>query len=288
MQTTESPTIAPLAHPNGVLRIQPSRWLVPVDFRELWRFRGLVRFFVFRDLKSRYRQTLMGPVWAILRPLGSIVVFTVIFGRIAHIKSNTDIPYALWVTPGVLAFGYIAGAITSTSTSLVANSHLMQKTYFPRLYVPISTTLTPLFDSLLSLLVLLSLFAYYDRAPSWHIVFLPAFIALSVLLAVGLGLWLCSGTARYRDVVFAVPFAIGVFQWLTPIIYPPTFIPARFRWLLEVNPFTAVVAGFRWSMLGTPFGSLTALAASIGLAAAATASGLYVFKRAEGLMVDLL
>jgi lipopolysaccharide transport system permease protein len=148
--------------------------------------------------------------------------------------------------------------------------------------------LTPIFDSSLGLLVLLGLFAYYDRAPSWHIVLLPAFIALSVLLTLGLGLWLCAGTARYRDWVFAVPFAIGVMQWLTPVIYPPTFIPPRFQWLLEVNPFTAVVAGFRWSMLGTPFGSLTAVAFSVGIGAAATTSGLYFFRRAERTMVDML
>jgi lipopolysaccharide transport system permease protein len=272
-----------------VRRIQQSRWLVPVDFRELWQSRGLVRFFVARDIKSRYRQTLLGPAWAILRPFGSIVVFTVIFGNLANIKSNTGVPYALWVTPGVLAMGYITASLTGTSTSLINNSHLITKTYFPRLYVPLSTALTPIFDLLLGLLVLLGMFAYFEWAPSWQIVFLPAFVALAMLVVLGLGLWLSAGTARYRDWVFGVPFAVSLLTYLTPVIYPPTgFIPAQFQWVLTVNPFTAVVAGFRWSMLGTPFGSLTALAFSIGIGAASTASGLYFFRRAERTMADML
>lgn len=292
VQAAEPQAIAPLrvaAHPHGVHRIQPSRWLVPVNFRELWRYRELIRFFVLRDIKSRYRQTYLGPVWAILRPLVQLVVFTVIFGHLAKIDSNTDLPYALWVTPGVLAFGYATMALVNTSTSLVSNSHLITKTYFPRLYVPISTALTPVFDFLLGLLVLFGLFAYFRQVPSWQIVFLPAFLALSLLVTLGVGLWLCAFTARYRDWVFGVPFAVGIWQYATPVIYPQVgFIPGRFQWLLNVNPFTAVVAGFRWSMLGLPFGSLVPLAWSIGIGALTTATGLYFFRRTERHMVDLL
>jgi homopolymeric O-antigen transport system permease protein len=293
VEAVESEAVPPRAvapHPNGVHRIQPSRWLAPVDFGELVRYRGLVWFFVLRDVKSRYRQTYLGPTWAILRPLMTIVVFSAIFGGLAGISPgrNVHVPYALWVTPAVLAFSYVATALSNTSTSLVSNSGLLTKVYFPRLYVPVSTTLTPIVDLLLGFLVLFGLFIYFHRAPSWHIIFLPAFLALAALVVVGVGLWLASFTARYRDAVFGLPFLVQIWQYATPVIYPPTFVPARYRWLLDLNPFTAVVAGFRWSLLGLPFGSLVALAASLGIAVSLAASGLFVFRRTERFMVDLL
>lgn len=281
-------TPAPALPRGSVHRIQPSRWLVPVDFRELWRYRALVHFFVLRDLKSRYRQTYLGPVWGIVRPLLTIIVFTIIFGHLAHIKTKTNVPYALWVTPAVLAFTYVSTALNSMSTSLVGNTHLITKVYFPRLYVPISAALTPIVDFLLGLLVVFGLFLYYHRVPSWHIAFLPGFFALSALVTIGVGVWLSAFTARYRDLLFAVPYVVQVLQYATPVIYPVSFIPKRFQWLIDVNPFTAVVDGFRWSLLGTGFGSPWALAGSLGIGLAAATSGLYVFRRSERFMVDAL
>ena len=289
MQAAETHAATPSPVPSReVHRIQPSSWLVPVDFGELWRYRELVRFFVLRDIKVRYRQTFLGASWAILRPFTMVVIFSVIFGNLAGISPGTDIPYPLWVTPAVLVFGYVSSALTNTGASLVTNSSLITKVYFPRLYVPVSTTATPVVDFLLGLLVLLGLFAYYDQAPSWHIVFLPAFLALLVLVIVGVGLWLSAFTARYRDVMIGVPFLVQIWQYLTPAIYPITFIPPEYRWLLELNPLTAVVEGLRWSLLGLPFGSLTALAASICIGVTATASGIFAFRRTERLMVDML
>lgn len=291
MQASEAQALAPArvaAHPNGVHRIQASPRLVPVNFRELWRGRELVGFFVLRDVKSRYRQTYLGPAWALLRPLMSIVVFSVIFGGLAHIKTDSNIPYALWVTPAVLAFGYVSAALTTTSTSLVTNSNLITKVYFPRLYVPLASTLTPVVDFLIGLVVLLALFLYYHRAPSWHIVFLPAFLGLAALIVVGVGLWLSSFTARYRDAVFGVPYMVQIWQYATPVIYPVSFIPSRYHWLIDLNPFTAVVNGFRWSLLGQPFGSLAALWASILIALGITMSGLFIFRSTERVMVDML
>ncbi|MFL5958802.1 MAG: ABC transporter permease [Gaiellaceae bacterium] len=289
----ESQAVAPravAAHSNGVHRIQPSRWLVPVDFGELWRYRELVWFFVLRDVKSRYRQTYLGPTWAIVRPLLTIVVFSAIFGGLAGISpgKNVHIPYALWVTPGVLAFTYISTALSNTSTSLVTNANLLTKVYFPRLYVPVATTLTPIVDLLLGFLVLFGLFGYFHRAPSWHIVFLPLFFAQAALIVVGVGLWLASFTARYRDAVFGVPFLVQIWQYATPVIYPAALVPEPYRRLLDLNPFTAVVNGFRWSLLGQPFGSMIALAASLGIAVALAVSGLFVFRRTERFMVDML
>jgi lipopolysaccharide transport system permease protein len=293
VQAAESQAVAPApvaAQPHGVRRIQPSSWFVPIDVRELWRYRELLKFIVLRDVKSRYRQTYLGPSWAILRPLVTLVIFSAIFGGLAGISpgKGVHVPYALWVTPAVVVFTYVSTALTNTSASLVANSNLITKVYFPRLFVPLSTSLTPVVDFMLGLLVLAGVFAYYDRAPSWHIVFLPAFVVLMVLVTAGVGLWLSALTARYRDVVFGAPFLVQIWQYATPVIYPVTFIPHTYRWLLNFNPLTAVVEGFRWSLLGLPFGSFTTLTASICIGLAATASGLFVFRRAERLMVDML
>lgn len=288
MPAVESDALAPRAAAPRVQRIQPSRWLVPVDFAELWRYRELVRFFVLRDVKSRYRQTYLGPTWAILRPLMQIVIFSAIFGGLAGISPGTNIPYPLWVTPAVLAFSYVTLALTNTSTSLVSNSNLITKVYFPRLYVPLATAVTPMVDFVIGLVVLLGLFLYYRRAPSWHIVFLPLFLALAAVVVIGVGLWLSSFTARYRDVVFGVPFLVQIWQYATPVIYPVSFIPPAYRWLIDLNPFTAVVAGFRWSLLGVPFGSMVPLISSISIAMGIAGLGLFVFRRTERIMVDML
>jgi len=278
-----------VAHPAGVHRIQPSGWLVPVDFGELWRYRELVRFFVLRDAKIRYRQTHLGPAWAIIKPLLTIVVFSAIFGGLAKISpgAGVNVPYALWVTPGVLAFGYVSTTLTNLSTSLVLNRQIITKVYFPRVYVPITTALTPIIDFVVGLLVLLGLFAYFDQTPSWHIVFLPAFLALCVLVTMGVGLWLCAFTARYRDWAIGVTFLVQIWQYATPVIYPVHLIPKPYRLALELNPYTGVVTGFRWCLLGLPLWP-GAVAASLGIGAAATITGLFFFRRTERFMVDLL
>ena len=291
VEAAESQSRAPSrtgAPVKSVQRIQPSRWFAPVDVREFWRYRELIRFFVLRDVRTRYRQMHLGAAWMILRPLLTIVIFSAIFGGLAGISPGTDIPYALWVTPGVLVFFYVSSALTATSSSLIANSTLITKVYFPRLYVPISAALTPIADLLLGLVVLLGLFAYFHRAPSWRIVFLPAFVALGVLVIMGVGLWFSAFTGRYRDVIFVAPFLAQIWQFLTPVIYPATYVSAGHRWLLDLNPLTAVVAGFRWSLLGLPFGSLVALETSVPIAVGLTMSGLFVFRRAERHMADML
>lgn len=291
MQAARSQALArPLAPATAkpVQRIQPSHGLVPVDFRELWRYRALAGFFLLRNTKIRYRQMYLGPAWAILRPFMTIVIFSAIFGGLAKISPGTDIPYPLWVTPAVLAMTYISSALTNTSSSLVSNAPLISKVYFPRIYVPLVTTLTPLVDFLLGLTVLLGLFLYYDRVPSWHIVFLPLFLALTALIGIGFGLWISSFTVRYRDLIFAIPFAVQIWQYITPVIYPASFVPPSYRWLLAFNPLTAVMAGFRWAILGMPFGSMTDLLASLGVALGVTVSGLFVYRRAERTMADML
>lgn len=290
MQAAPQHTIEPTplgAELGRTHRIEPSSWFVPLDVGELWRYRELGGFFLLRDIKARYRQTYLGAGWAILKPLMTIIIFSAIFGGLAGIQPGSDIPYALWVTPAVLAFAYVSSALTNSASSLVTNSQLISKVYFPRIYVSFTASLTPLVDLFLGLSVLFVLFAYFDRAPSWHIVFLPAFIALNTVVAVGFGLWLSAFTARYRDVVFAIPFVLQIWQYLTPVIYPASLVPSSYRWLLALNPLTAVMAGFRWSLLGMSFGSTTDLLVSVGVALVVTATGLFVFRRAERTMADM-
>lgn len=254
----------------------------------MWRYRELGAYFLIRDIKTRYRQTYLGAAWAILRPLMTMVIFSAIFGGLAGISPEGDFPYPLWLMPAVLAMTYVASALTNTSSSLITNRSLISKVYFPRIYVPLVTTLTPLVDLFLGLTVLLGLFLYYHRAPSWHIVFLPVFLALAVLISTGFGLWVSSFTARYRDLMFALPFVVQIWQYLTPVIYPASKIPSAYRWLLVFNPLTAVIAGFRWAILGLPFPSTADLLASLGTAFVVTLVGLSVYRRAERTMADLL
>jgi lipopolysaccharide transport system permease protein len=272
----------------GMRRIQPSGGLIPIDFAELWRYRQLSYYFLIRNIKGRYRQKFLGPLWAILRPLMTMVIFSAIFGGLAGIKPGANIPYPLFVTPGVLAFSYFSSAMTGTSASILANAGLMSKAYFPRLYAPLAAVFTPVVDLLLALTVLLVLFGYYHRLPSWHFVFLPAFVFLGALVALGCGLWLNGVTVRYRDVSFALPFAIQILQYATPVIYPLSFVPSRYRWLYALNPVTAVVQGFRWTIVGTPFGQIWILATSIAFGVVFTAIGLFVFRRTERTIVDMI
>jgi lipopolysaccharide transport system permease protein len=271
-----------------VRRIQPSTGVIPVDFGELWRYRELSYFFLLRDIKARYKQTYFGPGWAILRPFLSMVLFSAIFGGLAGISPGSNIPYPLFVTPGVIAFGYFQSALTGSSASFLANSGLLSKAYFPRLFAPLSAALTPLVDLLLALFVLLGLFAYYSRLPSWHIVFLPFFLLLTAFVALGFGLWISGISVRYRDVAFGLPFLLQLWQYATPVIYPPTFVPERYRWLLGLNPMTAAVNGFRWSILGQPIGSLWILAGSCAFAVLVTGTGLFAFRRTERTIVDAI
>jgi lipopolysaccharide transport system permease protein len=269
-------------------RIQPSRGLVPIDLRELWRYHELLYYLVWRDIKARYKQTFLGASWAILRPLVLMVVFAAIFGGLAGIDSGTDTPYPLFLYAGVLPWTYFQSALTSGSASLLNSGPLISKAYFPRLYAPLAAVCAPLVDFVLALTIVFGLFAWFNRAPSWHMVFLPLFVLLGLMIALGVGLWLSGAAVRYRDVGFALPFVAQIWMYATPIIYPVSLVPERFRWLLSLNPMTAVVDGARWSLLGKPAPSVTALATSAGVTLVLVFFGLFYFRRTERTIVDLI
>jgi lipopolysaccharide transport system permease protein len=271
-----------------VRRIRPSRGLVAVDFRELWDYRALLYLFMWRDVKTRYRQTFLSGFWAIFRPLTSMVLFSVVFGGIAGIESGTDVPYPLFVFPGVMLWAYFTSAVIGSTLSLGANGGLLSKAYFPRLYAPISTVTVPLTDLVLSLIVLFGLFAWYGRLPSWHIVFFPVVVLVGLLIALGIGLWVTGLAVRYRDVGFAIPFLVQTWLYATPVIYPVSAVPERYQWLLALNPLSAVVEGSKWAVLGYPFPSAALTASSLGAAFVLVGAGVYIFRRSERTVVDLM
>ncbi len=269
-------------------RIQPSGGLIPLDFGEIWRFRELLFFLTWRDVKARYRQTFLGPAWAILRPFISMVLFTAIFGGLAGIKPGSNVPYALFVYPGLLGFTYFSSCVTSGSSSLLASGGLISKAYFPRIFAPLAAVTAPLVDFGLSLAVVFGLFAYYEYLPSWHLVFLPAFTLLALAIGLGVGLLLSGATVRFRDVQFALPFLTQLWMYATPVIYPVSLVPGKYRWLLALNPMTAVVDGFRWCIIGSAVPDVGVIGISAATGVALVVVGLVVFRRTERTIVDLL
>jgi lipopolysaccharide transport system permease protein len=271
-----------------VRRIQPSRGLVLLDLAELWRYRELLWFLVWRDVKARYRQTFLGAFWAIFRPLLSMVLFAAIFGGLAGITSGSSTPYPLFLYSGLVGWTYFSSAFTGSSSSLLNNGPLIGKAYFPRLFAPLASVIAPLVDLLLSLVVLFGIFAWYQTLPSWHIVFLPLFVLLTMLAGLGIGLWLSAISVRYRDVPFALPFVIQIWMYVTPVIYPVTLVPERFRWLLALNPMTAGIDGTRWSLIAQNAPSVGVLASGIAVVAVLLGGGLLYFHRAQRTLVDLI
>lgn len=271
-----------------IRRIEARRGLVKLDLREIWRYRELLYFLVWRDIKARYRQTVLGSFWAIFRPFVQMVIFTVIFAHLAGIKTGSDLPYPLFVYPPLLMITFFTSALNGGSASIVGNAQLVTKAYFPRIYLPAAAVLAPLVDFLLSFTVLVGLFAWYGRAPSWHVVFLPAYILLALVLALGLALWFGAFTVRYRDVPYALPFLTQVWMYATPVIYPASLVPSRFHWLLALNPLSGIAIGSRWSLVGGSAPSVAFLAGSISISFVVAVTGLIYFRRREPTFPDFV
>lgn len=272
-----------------VTRIRPTRSAFGVDLRELWTYRDLLFFLVWRDVKVKYKQTAIGIVWAILQPLVSMILFSVIFGHLAGIKpEQSDIPYPLFVFAGLLPWMYFSGSLTMSSTSLVGNSNLITKVYFPRLIIPLASIFSPLIDFLFAFTVLVGMFAWYGRAPDWHAVAIPAFLLTALLTAFGVGLWLSSLNVRYRDIPYAIPFLTQVWLYATPVIYPVSMIPRDWRWLIAINPMTGVVEAFRWSVLGSGVPHYGIFGVSFLVGVLIAASGLWYFRRTERHFADII
>lgn len=262
--------------------------MLQIDLSELWRFREVLYYLVWRDIKVRYKQTFLGASWALLKPVISMVVLTVIFGHLVGIEPGSGIPYPLFVFAGLLAWLYFSSALAAGSGSVLNNGGLVTKAYFPRLYLAFAAVVAPLVDFILSLIVLVGMFAWYGRMVALSIFLLPIFVLLALVIALGTSLFLAAITVRYRDVPFMLPFGLQLWMYATPIIYPLSVVPGEWRWVFALNPLTGVVEGFRWSLLGVDPPSGTEVSASIVIALALTLCGLLFFRRAEPRFADVI
>ena len=267
--------------------IRPPRGWLPIDLRELWAYHELLYFFVWRDIKVRYKQTVLGFAWAILQPLFMMIVFTLFFGGLAKVPSE-DIPYPLFSYAAVLPWTLFAEGITRSSNSLVAEANLLQKIYFPRLLMPLSGVMSPIVDFTIALVVLGALMVYFSHAPTITILLLPVFLVLQLMLALGVGLWLSAINVEYRDVRYVIPFLVQLWLFASPVIYSTTWVPERFRTVYGVlNPMVGIIEGFRWAILGMQPPSYTFIASAC-IVVVLLVSGAFYFRRRERTFADVV
>jgi lipopolysaccharide transport system permease protein len=274
---------SPLAHTHLE---PPGRW-AGAGLSDLWRYRELLFFLVWRDIKVRYKQTLLGASWAVLQPFLTMVVFSVFFGRLAGLPSD-GLPYPLFTYAALLPWQLFAYALTESSNSLVRDQRLIVKVYFPRLAVPFSAALSGLVDFAIAFLVLLGMMFYYGTPLTVRILSLPLFILLALVSALALGLWLAALNVQYRDVRYVIPFIVQLGFFLTPIAYSSSLVPAAFQPLYALNPMVGVVAGFRWALLGAEAPAAGTVLISMLVALVLFVGGLFYFRRMEDSFADLL
>ena len=267
--------------------IRPSSGWVPLRLNELWEYRELVYFLVWRDVKVRYKQTVLGAAWAIIQPFFTMVVFSIFFGRLAGIPSD-GLPYPLFAYCALLPWQLFSHAMTESGNSLVANQNLITKVYFPRLVIPISAVMAGLVDFGVAVLVLLGMMADYGMVPTMAVVTLPLFILLAVSSALAIGLWLSALNVQYRDVRYTIPFLTQFWLFSTPIAYPSSLVPEGWRVLYGLNPMAGVVEGFRWALLGTAHAPGPMLAVSVAVVLALLVGGLYYFRHMERTFADVV
>ena len=270
-----------------VIRIEPSHGWVSLRLHELWDYRELLYFLVWRDVKVRYKQTVLGAAWAILQPVMAMLVFTVFFGRLAKMPSD-GVPYPVFAYAALLPWQLFAFALTESSTSLVGNQNLIKKVYFPRLVIPLATVLAGLVDFAIAFVLLLGLMAYYRILPTAAIALLPLFILLTVATALAVGLWLAVLNVQFRDVRYVIPFLAQFWLFVTPVAYPSSLVPEKWRALYGLNPMAGVVEGFRWALFGKSGGPGAMVLVSTLAVIVLLAGGLAYFRRMEKRFADVV
>jgi lipopolysaccharide transport system permease protein len=266
--------------------IEPNKAWGVLDFRDLWAYRELLYFLTWRDVKVRYKQTELGIAWAIIQPLFTMLVFTLFFGQLAGVPSD-NVPYPVFAYAGLLAWTFFANAITNSGNSLVGNANLITKVYFPRMIIPGAAVAAGLVDFAIAFLIMVVLMVYYGVTITWSILMFPVVVLLTTLLALGMGMWLSGLNVKYRDVRFALPFLVQLWMFVSPVIYPTSFLPAKFRWLLSLNPMTGIIEGYRSSLFGLPF-KWAALAGSTVITLILLIYSAYSFRRMEKSFADIV
>ena len=270
-----------------LLRIEPANRWPSINFRELWEYRELLYFLTWRDIKIRYKQTVLGAAWAIIQPVFMMVVFSLFFGKLAKVPSD-GIPYPVFAFCALLPWQLFASAVSDSSNSLVGNQGLITKVYFPRLVIPVSAVLSGLLDFFVALVVLVGLIFWYGIVPGWGIIAVPAFILLAMCTALAVGLWLSALSVQYRDVRYVIGFLVQFWLFVTPVAYPSSIIPERWRAVYALNPMAGVVEGFRWALLGKSSVLGSMLWVSIGVVLITLFGGLYYFRRMEQQFADIV
>ena len=271
----------------SVIRIEPSRGWVSVKLSELWTYRELLYFLVWRDVKVRYKQTVIGIGWTILQPLTTMVIFTMIFGNFAKVPSD-GVPYPVFVYTALLPWNLFAGALSRCTLSLVGNANLITKVYFPRLIVPASAVISGIIDFAIAFVFLLGMMLWFNIVPTWDAIALPIFLLLTLITALAVGLWLSALNVRYRDVGHTIPFLIQVWMFLSPVAYPASLVPEKWRLLYSLNPMAGVIEGFRWALVGKESPAFELIAISTGIVVALLLGGLVYFKRMERTFADVM
>jgi lipopolysaccharide transport system permease protein len=270
-----------------VIRITPpgNWWAIP--FYELWEYRELLYFFVWRDIKIRYKQTLVGAAWAVLQPFLTMLIFSLFFGALAHIPSQ-GLPYPIFYYSALLPWMYFAASLQNATNTIVENQRVITKVYFPRLALPISAVLSGLVDFAISFLMFVAMMAYYRVQPTLALFWMPVFLLMSVATALGVGLWLSALNAIYRDVRYVVPFLVQFWMFASPVAYPSSLVPPKWKWLYGLNPMTGVIEGFRWSLTGNgnPPGRLVLISAAVVVLV--LLGGAAYFQRMETTIADVV
>ena len=267
--------------------IEPSKSLFKLDLHAIWQYRELLYFLVWRDLLVRYKQTVIGIGWAILQPLVSMVIFTLIFGRFAKIPSD-GLPYPVFAFCALLPWNYFASALQRSITSVVGDAHLITKVYFPRMILPMAGTLSGMIDFTISFALLLILMTWYGIELTWLVLLTPAFLLLALLTALSFGLWFSALNVRYRDVGQAIPFIIQIWMFVSPVVYPVSMIPESYRLVYGLNPMVGVIEGFRWALLGTASPDLLVVTVSAVVLLFVFAGGVVFFKNMEYTFADVV
>jgi len=258
-----------------------------LDLEALWEYRELLYFLVWRNVKVRYKQTVIGAGWVVLQPLLTMIIFTVIFSYLAKIPSD-GLPYPIFAYTALLPWTYFSQAVGRTGGGLVGNANLISKVYFPRLIIPLASVVTPLVDLLLSFVILLGLMVWYGIAPTWGVVALPLFLFMALVTALAVGLFLSALNVKYRDVGYVIPFLTQFWMYASPVVYPVSLVPEQWRLLYSLNPMVGVIEGFRWALLGTQSPDFGVMAVSAVVVLALLFGGIVYFKHMERTFADVI
>lgn len=272
---------------SSIYIIEPKKGWIPIDLKEIIRFRELLYFLAWRDIKLRYKQTFLGAGWAIIQPLFTMIVFTLFFGQVAKIPSD-GIPYPIFSYSGLILWVYFANAISFSGASMVSSSNLISKVYFPRLIVPTAATLFGLLDYMMAFIVMGILMAYYHFIPGITILILPVIIFMTWMLAAGVGYWLSAMNVKYRDIGYIIPFFIQLWLFATPVIYPSSMVSGKYGWLLSLNPMSGLIEAHRHAILGYSDINVLSLGVSMVLIVLIFLSGMFYFKRVERYFADII